>query len=116
VVGRPSVASDDLVQSVDQKENWERRRFTISELSCEFPQISRSGLYEIITVRLGYHKFCARWFPKMLTGSQKMQGMALASADFLGWYHEDGDEFLNHILRVTGDETWVSVVNVETRE
>jgi hypothetical protein len=29
-------------------------------------------------------------------------------------YHKDGDEFLNHI--VTGDETWVSFVNVETKE
>jgi transposase len=31
--GRPSVVSDDLVQS-------ERRRLTLSEVSCEFPQIS----------------------------------------------------------------------------
>jgi hypothetical protein len=57
--GLPSVVSDDLVQSVDQK-ICERRWFTISELSCEFPQISRTFLYEIITIRLGYHKFCAR--------------------------------------------------------
>jgi hypothetical protein len=34
VIGRPSVASDDLVRSVDQK-NWERRRFTVSEVSSE---------------------------------------------------------------------------------
>jgi hypothetical protein len=31
----------------------------ISKLSCGFPQISCIILYEIITVRLGYHKFCA---------------------------------------------------------
>jgi histone-lysine N-methyltransferase SETMAR len=30
----------------------------ISKLSCGFPQMSRIILYEIITVRLGYHKFC----------------------------------------------------------
>jgi hypothetical protein len=30
-------------------------------------------------------------------------------------YHEDGGEFLNHIVRVTGDETCVSFVNVETK-
>jgi hypothetical protein len=47
VVGRPSVVSDDFVQSADQI--CERRLFTISELSCEFPQISRTLLYEIIT-------------------------------------------------------------------
>jgi hypothetical protein len=33
--GRPSVASADLVQSVNQK-IYERQRFIISELSCEF--------------------------------------------------------------------------------
>jgi hypothetical protein len=58
--GRPSVVSDDLVQSVDQK-ICERHCFTSSELSCEFPHIWRTVLYEIITDRLEYHKFCARW-------------------------------------------------------
>jgi hypothetical protein len=50
--GRPSIVSDDIVQSID-KNNCEKRRFTISELSCEFPHISRIILYEIITARLG---------------------------------------------------------------
>jgi hypothetical protein len=68
--GRPSVVSDALVQSVDKKIS-ERQRLTISELSCEFPQFSCTLLYEIITVRLGYHKFCARWVPEMLTGAHK---------------------------------------------
>jgi hypothetical protein len=44
---------DDLVQSADQR-IYERWRFTISELSCEFPQIPSTVLYEIITVKLGY--------------------------------------------------------------
>jgi hypothetical protein len=51
---------------------------TISELYCEFPQISRTLLYKIIIVRLGYHKFCTRWVLKMLMGVHKMQGMASA--------------------------------------
>jgi hypothetical protein len=75
--GQPSVMSDDDVQSVDQK-ICERRRFTISELSCEFPQISCTVLYEIITVRLGYHKFCARWVPRMVMGAHKTHRMASA--------------------------------------
>jgi transposase len=54
--GRPSVLSDDLVQGADQN-ICERHHFTISELSCKFPQISHTVLYEIITVGLGYHKF-----------------------------------------------------------
>jgi hypothetical protein len=43
--GQPYVVSDDCVQSVDQK-ICERWRFT--ELSYEFPQISRTVLYKII--------------------------------------------------------------------
>jgi hypothetical protein len=35
---------------------------------------------------------------------------------FLERYHKDGDEFLNHVVGVTGDETWVSFVNAETEE
>jgi hypothetical protein len=38
-------------------------------LSCEFSQNSRTLLYEITEVRLGYHKFCARLIPKMLMGA-----------------------------------------------
>jgi hypothetical protein len=63
VVGQPSVVSDDLVQSVDQKIH-ERQHFTISELLCKFPQISCNVLYNVLykitTVRPGYHKFCTR--------------------------------------------------------
>jgi hypothetical protein len=75
--GRPSVVSDYLVQSVDKK-ICERRCITISELSCKFPQIPRTLLYEIITIRLGYHKFCARWVPKIPTGAHKKQRIASA--------------------------------------
>jgi hypothetical protein len=35
--------------------------------------------------------------------------------DFLEQYHKDCDEFPNHIVRVTGDETWVSFVNGESK-
>jgi hypothetical protein len=47
--GQPSVVSvDDLVQSVHQK-ICESQRFTISELLCEFPQISCTVPYKIIS-------------------------------------------------------------------
>ena len=42
--GRPSLVTDDLVQHVD-KVVRERRRFTISELSLDFPQVCRTVLY-----------------------------------------------------------------------
>jgi hypothetical protein len=35
---------------------------------------------------------------------------------FFEQYHKDGNEFLNHIVQVTGDESWVTSVNVETKE
>jgi hypothetical protein len=68
--GRPSVVNDKLVEKVNNKirENW---RFTISELSTCFPQISRTLLYEIVAETLQYHKVCARWVPKMLTDKHK---------------------------------------------
>jgi alpha-amylase/alpha-mannosidase (GH57 family) len=44
-------------------------------------------------------------------GADKMLRMASALA-FLERYHKDGHEFLNHIVQVTGDETWVSFVSV----
>jgi hypothetical protein len=62
------------------------------------------SLYEIITVRLGYHKFCAIFVPKMLTGAHKMQRMA-SSLIFLERYLKGGNKFLNLIVRVAVDET-----------
>jgi hypothetical protein len=56
VVGRPSAVSDDFVQNVHQN-MCERQRFIISKLSGKCPQISRTLLYDIITVGPGYHKF-----------------------------------------------------------
>jgi hypothetical protein len=42
--------------------------------------------------------------PKMLTGAHETQRIASALA-FLERYYKDGDEYLNHIVRVTGDKT-----------
>jgi hypothetical protein len=111
---RPSVVSDDIVRSADQK-ICERRRFATSEVSCEFSQISLTVLYEIITVRLGCYKFCETLVPKILTGALKTQRMA-STLTLLERYHKDGDECLSHIVQVTDDETWFSFVNVETEE
>jgi hypothetical protein len=49
----------------------------------------------------------------MLTGVHKTLRMASALTS-LERYHQDGNKFLNRII--TGDETWVSFVNVETKE
>jgi hypothetical protein len=59
--GRPSVVSDDLVQSVDQKLFVKDIASQFGNFLVYFPQISRTVLYEIITVMLGCHyRFCAR--------------------------------------------------------
>jgi hypothetical protein len=109
--GRPSIVTDDLVAKVDEKVR-ESRRFTITELALCFPQVSRTLLFEIVTKKLGYHKFCARWVPKMLTDRHKEQRMG-AALTFLEAYHDHGDALLDRI--VTGDETWVKHVNSETK-
>jgi transposase len=64
--GRHSIVTDELVKEDDQCLRG-KRRFTISELSEEFPRISRTTWYRIVTDRLVYHTFCARWVPKQLT-------------------------------------------------
>jgi hypothetical protein len=51
----------------------------------------------------------------MLTGAHKTLKIASALT-FLEQYHKNGYEFLNYGVRVTGDEIWVSFVNVEAKE
>ena len=45
--GRPSLVNDDLVRKVNERVR-DDRRFTISDLSLHFPQISRTLLYDIV--------------------------------------------------------------------
>jgi len=104
--------TDELVAKINENIH-ENRRFTITEFSLEFPQISQSLLHEIVTEKLGYHKFCARWVPKLLSEDHKKQRMA-ASLTFLEAYEKNGDSLLNHV--VTGDETWVKHVTCETKK
>jgi len=46
--GRPSLVNDDLVRKVNELVR-DDRRFTISDLSVHFPQISRTLLYDIVS-------------------------------------------------------------------
>jgi len=50
--GRSSLVNDDLVRKVNENER-DDRRFTISDLSLHFPQISRTLLYDIVSSHLG---------------------------------------------------------------
>jgi len=46
--GRPSLVNDDLVRKVNERVR-DDRRFTISNLSLHFPQISRTPLHDIVS-------------------------------------------------------------------
>ena len=50
--GRPSLVNDDFVRKVNERVR-DDRRFTISDLSLHFPQISRTLLYDIVSSHLG---------------------------------------------------------------
>ena len=46
--GRPSLMNDDLVRKVNERVR-DDRRFTVSDLSLHFPQISRTLLYDTVS-------------------------------------------------------------------
>ncbi|GBO34520.1 hypothetical protein AVEN_205940-1 [Araneus ventricosus] len=58
--GRSSVVTEDLVPKFDEKVR-KNKRFMISSLSNESPQVSRSVLYGIVTEHLNYRKMCSLW-------------------------------------------------------
>jgi len=112
--GRPSVITDDLMEKVNTTIRG-NRRFTISELSLKFPQVSRSVIYDIVSEKLAYKKkkkLCARWVPKMLTVEHKQKRLAAAN-QFLQRHQIEGDQCFDCI--VTGDETRISYTNIESK-
>jgi transposase len=73
---RHSIFTDELIQKVEQCLRG-KRCFTISELFEEFPQTSRTTLYQIVTDRLVYHMFRAWRVPKQLTDLAAQLGGAV---------------------------------------
>jgi hypothetical protein len=76
IYGQNVMGEGTVIQWCRMFKDW--RRFTISELSCEFQQVSRTVLNKIVKVQLRYHKFCTRWVPKMPTGAHKTQRISSA--------------------------------------
>ncbi|GFW58538.1 HTH_48 domain-containing protein [Trichonephila clavipes] len=62
--GRLSIITDDLMKSFETKIH-ENRRFTITTLSLEFPNVSRSVVYKIVNEDLNSKKLCSR---RIVTG------------------------------------------------
>ncbi|GFT87438.1 uncharacterized protein TNCV_4532331 [Trichonephila clavipes] len=75
-----SVITDDLMQAVEAKIR-ENRRFTITTLSLEFPDVSRSVVYKIGILDLNFKKLFFRWVPRLLTVKNKENRFAI-SLDF----------------------------------
>ncbi|GFU97081.1 histone-lysine N-methyltransferase SETMAR [Trichonephila clavipes] len=100
--GRSSVIPDYLVNAVDEKIR-EDRRFTISTLALEFPNVGRTTLHKVVSEKLKFRKLCAHCVPRLLTEEHKLKRMACA-LDLLDRYHKEGDQFLERIV----NETWVS--------
>lgn len=59
-------------------------------------QISQTVLYNEVTEKLGYHKFCALWVPKVHSENYKTQRMGSA-LDFHSHYDVEGIMFLSKI-------------------
>ncbi|GFY24342.1 uncharacterized protein TNCV_1013911 [Trichonephila clavipes] len=110
--GRPSKIIDDLMLAVETKIR-ENRRFTITTLSLEFHNVSRSVVYKIVTGNLNFKKLCSRWVPRLLAAEHKEKRFAI-SLDFLIRYEEEGYDILSRIM--TGDETWVSHITPESQQ
>ncbi|GFX26603.1 histone-lysine N-methyltransferase SETMAR [Trichonephila clavipes] len=109
--GRPSVITDDLMQAVETKIR-DNRRFTITTLPLEFPEVSQSVVNKIVTEGLNFKKLCSRWVPRLLTAEHKEKRFA-SSLHFLIHYKKESDGMLSRI--VTGEETWVSHITPESK-
>ncbi|GFR33954.1 uncharacterized protein TNCT_111931 [Trichonephila clavata] len=94
--GRSSVISDALLQRTEEAIRA-NRRLILKELHQIIPEVSMTTFYEVVTVKLGYRKLCARWVPKMLTEEHKKKRMGF-ELDFLSRYANAIDEFLDHIV------------------
>jgi transposase len=111
--GRPSIMNDNLVEKLNNKIN-ENQQFTVSELLTCFPLISHALLYETVVERLHYHEIRARWVPTMRMDEQKRAARDIILNVPSAIQQHKAQKFLDHC--VTGDETWISYSNVETRK
>jgi hypothetical protein len=95
----PSVVNDDnvLVRGGRGSEIW---HFTLSDISCELPRISRTAFYEIINNLVGLSQVLSKM------GSENAHGSAQDAEKGFGFECFTAiPQYLNHIDRVTGDET-----------
>lgn len=82
--GKPSVASEKLVQQVEEK-IYNDRRLTCDILKENFLHILRRHLSEAVTEKLGYRELRTRRAPKMLI-SEHRQNRVFEFCEFLKPY------------------------------
>jgi len=100
--GRPSTSTIYNIERVRDMVLLDRR-LIIDEVA-NLLQIIHGSAYEIIHNSLGFHKVCARLFPKQLTMLHKQTRLDICQQN-VDRYDKEGDVFLDRII--TGDETRV---------
>ena len=88
----------------------ENHCFTIMELSCHFPQISRSLLHKIVMEHL-FRKLCIRWGAKATdTRTQsKVHGVSIDISAVVPWWQQ-------WVSELDDNEMWVAHITPETKQ
>ncbi len=87
------------------------RRSTISEIS-EATNVSKTGVHNIIKKDIKFSKLAPKFVPHLLTPEQKQFRMQLCELNLQSL--RDDENFLSRII--TGDESWVSVYEMELKK
>ena len=109
--GRPktstSAAYVDAVRTLVEED----RRINIDRI-VDSVGISRGSVSEILNKILGFHKVSARWVPRMLSDSHKLERVQICG-DLLELFNSDPDDF--RARYVTMDETWIHYYEPESK-
>ena len=100
-----AIAADEAIV----KEN---RRVTVNGIAA-YLGVSHGSAHHIVHDVLQFHKMSARWVPRQLTAELKERRVDTCQ-ELLKRFEAEGDGFLGRI--VTGDETWVSYHQPETKK
>jgi hypothetical protein len=123
---KQSTCPSPITEDWTEKHIMTNRSFTLDEIGDKFPQIYCSLILEIVTKHLHYiyiykrkekkkkkKRKSERCVSRMLTEEHKSRCMG-AALTFLECYHQVGDNYLDHKVIVTRDETQVSHINPES--
>ena len=109
--GRPrSVRTQENAQKVIQFLTTDARK-TLTEIAEE-TGISRSSTHNILKKDLKFSKLAPKFVPHILTDEQKAARVRMCEYNL--WELMDDPNYLSKV--VTGDETWVSVFEMETKQ